>query len=79
MRLDDLNVSSIKTATNKKKVAYNRGSNANKMAADKKNTENRKVSEVRVRKWTDRELKEFAYVLADDVNEFALPLETLIS
>ena len=47
------------------------------MAAAKKNTKNRKVSEVRVRKWTDRELKEFAYVLADDVNEFALSLETL--
>ena len=30
-----------------------------------------------MRKWTDRELKEFAYVLADDVNEFALSLETL--
>lgn len=41
------------------------------MAAAKKNTKNRKASEVRVRKWTDRELKEFAYVLADDVNEFA--------
>ena len=47
------------------------------MAAAKKNTKNRKVSEVRVRKWTHRELKEFAYVLADDVNEFALSLETL--
>ena len=48
------------------------------MAAAKKNTKKRKVSEVRVRKWTDRELKEFAYVLADNVNEFVLSLETLV-
>ena len=43
------------------------------MAAARKS---KKLPEVRVRKWTDEELKQLAIVLADDVNEFALTLET---
>ena len=35
------------------------------------------MKESRGRKWSEDELKEFASVLADDPNEFALTLETL--
>ena len=41
----------------------------NKMAAARKG---KKRPEVRERKWTDIELKQFAIVLADDKTEFAL-------
>ena len=37
----------------------------------------KKRPEVRERKWTDMELKQFAILLADDKSEFALTLETL--
>ena len=37
----------------------------------------KKRPEVKERKWTDIELKQFAIVLADDKSEFALTLETL--
>ena len=46
----------------------------NKMAAARKG---KKRSEIRERKWTDMELKQFPIVLADDKSEFALTLETL--
>ena len=36
-----------------------------------------KLPELRGRKWTDNELKQFAIVLAGDKYEFALRLETL--
>ena len=45
----------------------------NKMAAARKG----KKREVRKRKWTDIELKQFAIGLADNKSEFALTLETL--
>ena len=35
------------------------------------------MKESRGRRWSEDELKEFAYVLADDRTEFALTLETL--
>ena len=44
------------------------------MAAARKG---KKLPEVRVRMWTDEELKQLAIVLADDVNEYDLTLETL--
>jgi len=46
----------------------------NKIAATKKG---KKLPEVRGGKWTDKEMKQLAIVLADDKNKFALRLETL--
>ena len=40
-------------------------------------TKRKEQLEVRERKWTDIELKQFAIVLADDISEFTLTLETL--
>ena len=45
----------------------------NKMAAARKG---KKQPKVRDRKWTDIELKQFAFVVADDKSEFAFTLET---
>lgn len=45
----------------------------NKMAAAGKGKKQPKVGE---RKWTDIELKQFAFVLSDDKSEFAFTLET---
>ncbi len=36
-----------------------------------------KNTETRVRKWTEQELKQFAYVLADEIDDFAYKLESL--
>ena len=44
------------------------------MAAKKQKKGTKKY---RGKKWSDGELREFAYVLADDQTEFALTLETL--
>ena len=51
----------------------------NKMApkTSRRKLKTRKNSEVRVRKWTEDELSQFAYVLADEIDDFAFKLESL--
>ena len=44
---------------------------------NKKKGKNKRNAEVRVRKWTEEELKQFAYVLADEIDDFAYKLESL--
>ena len=38
---------------------------------------NKRNIEVKVRKWTEEELKQFAYILADEIDDFAYKLELL--
>ena len=49
------------------------GLQENKMVAARRG---KKQPKVRERKWTDFELKQFAFVLSDDKSEFAFTLET---
>ena len=53
--------------------------NSNKTVSKttKKKGKNKRNTEVRVRKWTEEELKQFAYVLADEIDDFAYKLESL--
>lgn len=59
--------------------SLDRVSVANNMASktSESKRKNKKNTEVRVRKWTEYELKQFAYVLADDIDDFAYKLESL--
>ncbi|CAB4023286.1 Hypothetical predicted protein [Paramuricea clavata] len=43
----------------------------------KRKPKTKKNTEVRVRKWAEQELKQFAYVLADEIDDFAHKLESL--